>query len=182
MKYIRIFGCKAYVRVPREDICKDWSNRTKVGFLVEYSETLLGWIIYIPDTGTCITSVHVRFNEDIPDYRIEYFQELKNEMILEQTKDRNAEDYLYLVGTKHIDDEDLIKYVVTGIGIINNGHKHIIAYRSPIFLGLHQHHKSESVHVADVERMYAATLGTDDLRGGGIPGDGLSLEGSVAEF
>ncbi len=30
--------------------------------------------------------------------------------------------------------------------------------------------------------MYAATLGIDDLRGGGIPGDGLGLEGSVAEF
>jgi len=82
------------------------------------------------------------------------------------------------VGTIHVDDEDLMKYVVTSIAITNDKHKHIIAYRSPIFLELHQHHKSESVHVADVERMYAATLGTDNLRGGGIPSDGLDLEGS----
>ena len=34
------------------------------------------------------------------------------------------------------------------------------------------------MHVADVERMYAATLGTDNLRGGSIPSDGLDLEGS----
>ncbi len=32
--------------------------------------------------------------------------------------------------------------------------------------------------MADVKRMYAAKLGTDNLRGGGIPSDGLGLEGS----
>jgi hypothetical protein len=87
MEYIRIFGCKAYVRIPRENICKDWSDRSKVGFLVGYSEIPLG-IIYIPDTGTCITSLHVRCNEDIPDNMIECFQELKNEMQNQRKKCR----------------------------------------------------------------------------------------------
>ncbi len=85
MEYFRIFGCKTYLRESRGDIRKDWSDRSKVGVLIGYSETPLGWwVIYIPEMGSCVTSVHVRFNEDIPDYKIEYFQELKNEMLMEK--------------------------------------------------------------------------------------------------
>ena len=80
--------------------------------MIGYSETPLGWVIYISELGSCVTSVHVRFNEDIPDYRIEYFQELENEMLMEQCKERDAADYLYLVGTINVDDEDLMKCVL----------------------------------------------------------------------
>ncbi len=162
MKYFRIFGCKAYVRESsRGDIRKDWSDRSKVGVLIGYSETPLAWVIYIPEMGSCVTSVHVRFNEDIPDYyRIEYFQELENEILLEQRKERDAQDYLYLVGTVHVDDEDLMKYVVTSIAITNDKHKHIIAYRSPIFLDFSNiTNLNLYMWLTDAERMYAATLG-----------------------
>ena len=61
-----------------------------MGFLVGYSETPIGWVVYIPSTGKCVTTVHVKFNEDIPDYWIEYFKELEKEMLLEQKKERIA--------------------------------------------------------------------------------------------
>ena len=72
MEYFRIWGCKCYVRDPRSDIRKDWSDRSRVGALMGYSETPLGWIVYVPELDKMVTSVHVRFNEEIPNYRIEY--------------------------------------------------------------------------------------------------------------
>ena len=83
LSHIKVWGCKAYVRDPRGNIRKDWSDRSKVGFLIGYSRTPIGWIIYIPALGSCVTSIHVKFNEDIPEYRIEYFKELEGEMLRE---------------------------------------------------------------------------------------------------
>jgi hypothetical protein len=47
--YIRIWGCKCYVRSPRSDIRKDWTDSTKVGFLVGYSKTPIEWVVYISE-------------------------------------------------------------------------------------------------------------------------------------
>ena len=78
MEYFRVWGCKCYVRDPRSDIRKDWSDRSRVGALMGYSEAPLGWRVYVPALDKMITSVHVRFNEEIPSYRIEYFKELED--------------------------------------------------------------------------------------------------------
>ena len=128
-------GVQRVFRDPRENIWKDWSDRSKVGFLIGYiAQTPIGWIIYIPALGSCVTSIHVKFNEDILEYKIEYFKELEGEMLQEMNKQRTAEDFLYLVGNTHVDMDDCMKYEVTRIAITNDRNRHIIAYRSPIFL------------------------------------------------
>jgi hypothetical protein len=76
-----------------------------------------------------ITFVHVRFNEDIPSYRIEYFKEFEDEMIVEEKRERSAENFLYLVVTRHADPEDMVKYEVTRIVVTNEKERHIVAYR-----------------------------------------------------
>ena len=183
MEYIRIWGCKCYVREARSNIKSDWSDRSKVGYLVGYSETPIGWVVYIPSVGSCVTSVHVIFNEEIPKYDIEYFQELRNELVLEEEKERTPEDFLYLVGTRHFDEEEFETYEVNRIAITNDANRHIIAYRSPIVLGVNRISKEEAIYVRDVEKMYAATLGTgaDKLRPGGILGDGPDSEESETD-
>jgi hypothetical protein len=181
MEYFRIWGCKCYVRDPRGDMRKDWSDKSRVGVLMGYSEAPLGWIVYVPELGKMITSVHVRFNEEIPDYRIEYFKELEEEMLVEEKRERSAEDFLYLVGTQHFDPDDFEKYEVTRIAVTNDSDRHIIAYRCPVFLGVVKRSQEEAVHVRDVEQLYLATLGNHRPREEGIPGDGLDFAESGAD-
>jgi hypothetical protein len=146
-----------------------------------YSEAPLGWIVYVPELGKMITSVHVRFNEVIPNYRIEYFKELEEEMLVEEKRERSAEDFLYLVGTQHFDPDDFEKYEVTRIAVTNDSDRHIIAYRCPVFLGVVKRSQEEAVHVRDVEQLYLATLGNHRPREEGIPGDGLDFAESGAD-
>ena len=42
MEYFRIWGCKCYVRDPRGDMRKDWSDKSRVGVLMGYSEHVGG--------------------------------------------------------------------------------------------------------------------------------------------
>ncbi len=134
MEYIRIWGCKCYVREARSNIKSDWSDRSKVGYLVEYSETPIGWVVYIPSLGSCVTSIHVIFNEEIPKYDIEYFQELRNELVLEEEKERTQDDFP------------------------NDANWHVIAYRSRIVLGVNRISKEEAIYVRDVEKMYVEKM------------------------
>jgi hypothetical protein len=128
-----------------------------------------------------ITSVHVRFNEEIPDYRIEYFKELEEEMLVEEKRERSAEDFLYLVGTQHFDPDDFEKYEVTRIAVTNDSDRHIIAYRCPVFLGVVKRSQEEAVHVRDVEELYLTTLGAHQPRKEGISCDGFDSAGSDAD-
>ncbi len=59
--------------------------------------------------------MYVIFNEEIPKYDIQYFQELRNELASEEEKERTPEDFLYLVGTRHFDEEEFETYEVNRI-------------------------------------------------------------------
>jgi hypothetical protein len=48
MEYFRVWGSKCYVRDQRSDLRKDWSDRSRVGALMGYSETTLVWKVYVP--------------------------------------------------------------------------------------------------------------------------------------
>ena len=72
--------------------------------------------------------------------------------------------------------------MVTRIAITNNNDQHIIGYRCPIINGVSRVDLlEESVHVLDIEKMYAMTLGTDKLRPGGISGERLDCESEVGD-
>jgi hypothetical protein len=71
---LRIWGCKTYVRRPRDALRIDWGDTTRTGYLIGYSETPLGYRVYIPELRTEMISVHCIFDEVIPDRVNEYFQ------------------------------------------------------------------------------------------------------------
>ncbi len=109
MEYFRVWGCKCYVRDPRSDIRKDWSDRSRVGALMVYSETPLGWKVYVP-------ALH--------------------KLIMSDSTKKSAEDFLNFVGTRHVDPKYMVKYEVTRIAVTNDKERRVVAYRCSIFLGV----------------------------------------------
>ena len=108
---LRVWGCKTYVRIPRDHQRKDWSETTRTGFLIGYSETPKGYKVYIPDTQSIMYSVHCAFNEVIPTYREEYFEELQKLHVDQSHLNAYQNDFDYLVNSRHIDDEDGLTYM-----------------------------------------------------------------------
>ena len=56
---------------------KDFDDKAYSGFLVGYAQQNTGYMIFIPSLDKIIVSVHVVFNEIIPDPTAEYFSELE---------------------------------------------------------------------------------------------------------
>jgi hypothetical protein len=101
-------------------------------------------------------------------------------MIVEEKRERSAEDFLYLVGTRHVEPEDMAKEV-TLIAVINEKDRHIVAYRCPVFLGVVKNSQEESINVRDVEEIYLTTLGAHQPHKEGISCDGYDSAGSDAD-
>jgi hypothetical protein len=74
---LRVWGSKTFVKRPRDTNRKDFSETTKTGFLLGYSDTPKGYKVFIPDTNSIMYSVHCAFNEEIPERGEEYFEEMR---------------------------------------------------------------------------------------------------------
>jgi hypothetical protein len=48
-------------------------------------------------------------------------------MLIEKKREKSADDFFYLVGTRHVDLEDLEKYEVIRIAVTNGKDRHIVA-------------------------------------------------------
>jgi hypothetical protein len=101
-------------------------------------------------------SVHVVFNEVIPEPSADYFSELEKLKIEVASDSKDPSEFQYLVGTPHIDDEDGLVYNTTRV-VVRKGF--IVAYRRLITPGEPQpREEATPIHVADVVRMSAALL------------------------
>ena len=77
LKWIRIWGCKCYALKPKTDRRKDFDEKAYTGFLVGYAQQNTGKLVFVPALDKIVVSVHVVFNEIIPDPSAEYFSELE---------------------------------------------------------------------------------------------------------
>ena len=75
MKWIRIWGCKCYALKPKADRRKEFDEKAYTGFLVGYAQQNTGYLVFVPALDKIDMSVHVVFNEIIPDPSAEYFSE-----------------------------------------------------------------------------------------------------------
>jgi hypothetical protein len=73
LKWLRIWGCKCYALKPVAERRKDFDDKAHSGFLVGYAQQNTGYLVFVPALDKIITSVHVIFNEIIPDPTAEYF-------------------------------------------------------------------------------------------------------------
>lgn len=107
--------------------------------------------MYVPDLDTVVTTVHVVFNEVVPNPTAEYFSELEKLTVKVDSQERSESDFQFLVGMPHLDDEDGLLYVTTRV-VTQRGF--IVAYRR-----LKTQHGSKTreekvpIHVADIVRM-----------------------------
>jgi hypothetical protein len=126
LKWLRIWGCKYYVPKPSAERRKDCDDEAYSGFLVGYAQKNTGYMLFVPEFDKLIVSVHVVFNEVVPDPTYDNFSEhekLKSEVAPDSQR---LVDYDYLVGTHLIDDEDGLVYETTRV-VVRKGF--IVAYR-----------------------------------------------------
>ena len=155
LKWFRIWGCKCYALKPAAERRKDFDDKAYSGFLVGYAQQNTGYMIFVPVLDKIIVSVHVVFNEVIPDPTADYFSELEQLKIEVASDSKDPSDF-HLVGTHHIDDEDGLVYSTTRV-VVRKGF--IVAYRKLVTQGEPQpREEATPIHVADVVRMSAALL------------------------
>ena len=67
--------------------------------------------VFIPDMKEVIVGVHCTFNELIPSYSDEYFNEL-NKLSFEVAPDTSTvESFDHLIGERYLDDESRLEFV-----------------------------------------------------------------------
>ena len=179
--YLRRWGCKCYVYIPKQHRTKTFPDKVMTGFLVGFTSTG-SYDVYIPEREKVLgATIQVTFDENIPSHSESYFSELHlNDKLIDTTepkKPMTAKDFEYLNGTIHQDDEDGLKYMTTRI-VVKDGH--IVAYRSPLKLNGERNIWEENIpiHVKDIARLTALTnSGTRRMETSGvglIPGSVLA--------
>ena len=132
--------------VPKADRRKDWEDKAMIGHFIGYSKTKKGYQIMLHDT--VVTSVHVLFDESIPERSVEYFQELDAATVKLDPNERSVSDFDWLVGQYHMEDGLLFKTtrVVVRRGLI-------VGFRSLITNGKTMIEDKVPIHIADVQLM-----------------------------
>ena len=111
---LKIWGCKTWAIVPKEQRRKEWKEKGKPGYYMGVSEQSVGHLIYIPDLDDIVVTAHARFDEQIPYRSQEYFEEIDNHLSTEVLeKAEKVDDYMYLVTLKHYDGH--ISYITTRV-------------------------------------------------------------------
>jgi hypothetical protein len=156
MHYIRRWGCKCFVYIPKQLRDKSFPDKVQTGFLVGFTAEG-SYDAYIPARAKVVGStVQIQFDEDIPSHSESYFEELHQQDHVIDTTDKNnpmtPKDFHYLIGTKHIDDEDGLLYETTRIAIQNN---QIVAFRALINADGQRNRQEDStpIHVKDIARL-----------------------------
>ena len=137
------------------------------------SEQPIGFAIFVPELNEEVPTVHCVIDENIPHRNDEYFKEIDDMFnVTESESRRKPEDFNYLVGLLHRDDEDGMIYKTTRIGVRRNN---IVAYRklhSPSDVVLEE---KEPIHVQDIANMTAAYMSNSVFARNGNAPDLLEL-------
>ena len=67
ISFLHRFGCRAFVYNDCPDH-KKLDPRARPGIFVGYADCQKAYRVYFPDTGKIITSIHVKFNDDVNGY------------------------------------------------------------------------------------------------------------------
>ena len=131
LSLLRRWGCKAYVLVPRADRRKDWEDKEMVGYFIGYSNTKAGYRILLGDTT--VTSVHVLYDESIPERSPDYYRELDEATVKVDPQERHVSDFDWIVGQHYM--EDGLLYKTTRV-VVRKGL--IVGFRALITAGRQQ--------------------------------------------
>jgi hypothetical protein len=105
-------------------------------------------MVFVPALDKIVVSVHLIFNEIIPDPTADNFSELEKLKIEVASESKAPSDYSFLVGTHHLDDKDGLIYETTRV-VARKGF--IVAYRRLVTTtGVKPREEASPIHVADV--------------------------------
>ena len=157
LSLLRVWGCKAYMKIPKTYLRKDWREKCSSGYMMGYSvDGVMGYKIYIPELKEIVIGVNCLFNEVIPTYTEEYFAEL-NKMKFETLEDSSTVAiFEYLIGVRYVDDESLLEFETTRV----TTHKGlIVGYRAPVLRdGKRGVEEKSPIHIADIVRMIGMSI------------------------
>ena len=186
MHYIRRWGCKCFVHVPKQLRDKSFPDKALTGYLVGFTSEG-SYRVYIPESGKVVgPTVQIQFDENIPSHSESYFNELHiRDGVIDTTdklKPLAPKDFHYLIGTTHVDDEDKLLYETTRITTVN---KDIVAYRAPVNSDgkRNRYEDTTPIHVKDIARLTKLSPSSDTVAktttGEGIPN---TCVGKLAAF
>ena len=98
--------------VPKADRRNDWVDKAMIGHFISYSKTKKGCHNILHDT--VVTSVHVLFDESIPERSVAYFQELDAATMKLDPNESSVSDFDWVVGQYHM-EEGLLLYKTTRV-------------------------------------------------------------------
>ena len=100
--------------------------------------------------------MNITFNEVIPSYAEEYYNEIDKLSFEVAPDESTVEDFQHLVGEIYSDDDTLLEFVTTRIAEYKGL---IVAYRAPVLdSGRTGREEKSPIHVADVIRMRESNL------------------------
>ena len=124
--------------------------------------------------------VNVTFNEVVPSYREEYYNELDKLKFEVAPDESTVELFHHLVGAKYLDDDTLLEFITTRVEVWKGL---IVAYRAPVLAdGKTGREEKSPIHVADVIRMSGLNSESFEKKtsraevSGGSPSDGVEFE------
>jgi hypothetical protein len=89
----------------------------------------MGYQVYVTDLRETVVRVNCTFNEVVPSYREEYYNELsklKFEVVLDES---TVESFQHLVGETYLDNNTLLKFITTRVVEYIDA---IVAFRAPV--------------------------------------------------
>ena len=122
LKWLMVWWRKAYALKFRSDLRKNLDGKAYSGFLVGHTDENIEYEIFIPDLIDIITTVHVVFNEIVPN---SITSKLQRMFVKVDEKAKTVDEFKLLVGTCH--REDGMVYKTT---IVVNRCGYIVAYHS----------------------------------------------------
>lgn len=144
---LKIWGCKAWAIVPKDQRKKEWKDKGKPGYYMGVSTQPIGHRIFIPDLDEEIATVHASFDENIPDRPSEYYDEIDNLATEMSEIPEDVNDYIYLEGLRHVDG--LLPYVTTRV-VVRKGL--IVGFRKLDREG-NEVEEQTPIHIKDIEKM-----------------------------
>ena len=85
--------------------------------------------MYVPDLKETVVGVHCTFNEVVPSYREEYYNELSKLKFEVAPDESTVESFQHLVGEKYLDDDTLLEFITTRVVEYMDA---IVAFRAPV--------------------------------------------------
>ena len=154
---LRVWGCKCWVNIPKSLRHKDWAAKSKVGYMMGYSEFQIdAYKIWIPATNKIIIARDVKFDEIIPQGDVdhatdEYWRDVRLfTKVTGQRSPKDVEDFEHLVGNIFYDPDVQEMNIVTRIDVYN---RNIVGWLAKVVDGVQQGDEHATMHVADIEKL-----------------------------